>query len=75
MREFGSIVGGQQREAAEWLDVQNPHTGECVGRVASMSPAAVEDVLRQTQRDLWTALVRRTGMEGRRGIDLDCRRS
>jgi len=35
MREYGSIIGGEQRSGAGWIEVRNPFSGEVVGRVAA----------------------------------------
>ena len=48
MHQFGSIIGGIQVETGQWLDVHNPYTGQQVGRVASITPAAADAVLHQT---------------------------
>ena len=48
MHLFGSIIGGTQIETGQWLDVHNPYTNELVGRVAAITPAKADAVLRQT---------------------------
>ena len=48
MHQFGSIIGGTQVESGQWIDVHNPFTGQQVGRVAAITPAKADAVLRQT---------------------------
>ena len=48
MRDFGTIVGGEQLEGSEWLDVLDPYTGGKVGRVPRIGPERVERILRDT---------------------------
>ena len=47
MREYGSIIGGQQQPGGEWIDVRNPYTSEPVGRVASLDPGRVDEIVEQ----------------------------
>ena len=47
MREYGSIIGGQQQPGREWIDVRNPYTSEQVGRVASLDPGRVDAIVEQ----------------------------
>ena len=47
MREYGSIIGGLQQPSGEWIDVRNPYTSEPVGRVASLDPGRVDEVVEQ----------------------------
>mgnify|MGYP000205619126 FL=1 len=39
MREYGSIIGGEEIFTGKWIDVKNPYTGKVVGRVNSLPPA------------------------------------
>jgi aldehyde dehydrogenase (NAD+) len=49
MREYGTIVGGgQRRDAAAWMEVSNPYSGALVGRVASVSDAELDEILKET---------------------------
>ena len=48
IREFGTIVGGKQVKGSKWLNVLSPYTGERVGRVSSIGPEQLEDILRET---------------------------
>ncbi|SVD64625.1 uncharacterized protein METZ01_LOCUS417479, partial [marine metagenome] len=46
--EFGTIAGGCQELADDWLEVRSPWSGDVVGRVVSASPGRVENILQQT---------------------------
>ncbi|MEQ6120313.1 phosphonoacetaldehyde dehydrogenase [Reichenbachiella sp. MALMAid0571] len=46
--EFGSIIGGQEIKSGEWIDVFNPFTKKKVGRVSSISPDKVDQVIEDT---------------------------
>ena len=48
MHQFGSIIGGQQIETGRWLEVDNPFTGQTVGRVAALDIDGATQALRQT---------------------------
>ena len=39
MREYGSLIGNEEVFSDNWLDVTNPYTGECVGRVNQLPVA------------------------------------
>ena len=47
MREFGSIVEGQQHSSGKWIDVYNPFTLEQTGRVAAIDPKAVNEIAKK----------------------------
>lgn len=49
MREYGSIIAGEQRFSGEWIEIRNPYSQEVVGRVASIDKAATEEAIRQTR--------------------------
>ena len=49
MREFGTIIGGEQQPGAAWIDVRNPFTGEVVGRVAAADRATTLAVVERTR--------------------------
>ena len=46
MREYGSIINGQQVLSGEWIEIRNPYTGNLGGRVASADKATTENALR-----------------------------
>ncbi|MEQ9287798.1 MAG: phosphonoacetaldehyde dehydrogenase [Cyclobacteriaceae bacterium] len=48
--EFGSIIGGQEIKSGEWIDVFNPYTKKKVGRVSSIAPDKIDQVLEDTYR-------------------------
>ena len=48
MREYGSIIGGEEIFTGKWIDVKNPYTGKVVGRVNSLPPAEIEKVVQVT---------------------------
>ena len=49
VREFGPIIGGQQLEGSQWLDVVNPYTAAVVGRVATIDEKMLTAALRETR--------------------------
>jgi len=49
MREYGSIIGGEQRSGAGWIEVRNPFSGEVVGRVAAADRATTLAVVERTR--------------------------
>ena len=46
--EFGSIIGGQEIKSSEWIDVFNPFSKKKVGRVSSISPDKIDQVIEDT---------------------------
>ncbi len=46
--EFGSIIGGQEIKSGQWIDVYNPYTKKQVGRVASIDPSKLDQILQDT---------------------------
>ncbi len=49
MREYGTIIGGEQRPGAGWIEVRNPFSGEVVGRVAAADRATTLAVVERTR--------------------------
>ena len=49
MREYGTIVGGEQRPSATWIEVRNPFSGKVVGRVAAADRATTLAVIERTR--------------------------
>ncbi|MDH5604933.1 MAG: aldehyde dehydrogenase family protein, partial [Cyclobacteriaceae bacterium] len=48
IREFGSIINGQEVVNDRWIEVFNPYTGKLVGRVASLDPLKLPEVVEST---------------------------
>jgi phosphonoacetaldehyde dehydrogenase len=48
IKEYGSIIGGQEIKSGQWIDVYNPYTNKKVGRVSSASPEVLDQVLEET---------------------------
>ena len=49
MREYGTIIGGEQRPGAGWIEVRNPFSGEVAGRVAAADRATTLAVVERTR--------------------------
>lgn len=49
MREYGSIICGNQAASSHWIDVRNPYSGDLVGRVASADKTTAQQVLERTR--------------------------
>jgi putative phosphonoacetaldehyde dehydrogenase len=48
MREFATIIAGQQITSGHWHPVYNPYTNKKVGQVAAIDAAKADQILRQT---------------------------